>query len=172
MSKKKIQVMETQLAVHEIFGQFRYMVIDEEIWFVAVDICKILGIKNVARTLSRLKKNEKGIHTVNTLGGPQEMLIVNEPGLYRLIFSSRKPEAEKFQDWVYHEVLPSIRKNGYYEFKKSDKVEENLKKAFSILADLDAKGIEWDFVFKDITLEYNEKLKEFRPCYNLKVEIK
>ena len=70
MSKKEIQAMETQHAVHEIFGQFRYLKTDDgEIWFVAVDICKILGIKNVARTLSRLKKNEKGIHTVNTLGG-------------------------------------------------------------------------------------------------------
>ena len=70
MSKKKIQALITQLAVHDIFGQFRYFKKDNgEIWFVAVDICKILGIKNVARTLSRLKKNEKGIHTVNTLGG-------------------------------------------------------------------------------------------------------
>ena len=111
MAMKKL---ETQLASHNIFGQFRFIKKDGEIWFVAVDVCKILGIKQATKALKRLKENEKGVTTIHTLGGSQEMLIVNEPGLYRLIFSSRKPEAEKFQDWVYHEVLPSIRKHGYY----------------------------------------------------------
>ena len=179
MSKKKIQAMEAQLAVHEMLGQFRYIMIDGEIWFAAVDVAKILAIENIRQNLANFPEDEKKKFDILTAVCSeysrkifQATWFINEPGLYRLIFKSRKPEAEKFQDWVYHEVLPSIRKNGYYGFKKSDKVEENLKKAFSILADLDAKGIEWDFVFKDITLEYNEKLKEFRPCYNLKVEIK
>ena len=118
MSKQEIQAIETQLATHEIFGQVRFIQTDNgEIYFVAADVCKILGIKQATKALKRLKENEKGVTTIHTLGGLQEMLIVNEPGLYRLIFSSRKPEAEKFQDWVYHEVLPSIRKFGYYSLE-------------------------------------------------------
>lgn len=82
--------------------------------FVVVDVCEILGIGNPSQVVSKFPENEKGIYTIYTLGGEQEVLTVNEPGLYRLIFKSRKPEAEAFKDWVFHEVLPSIRKTGMY----------------------------------------------------------
>lgn len=96
------------------FGQIRTILINGEIWFVAADVCRALDLGDTSKAVSRLKENEKGTNNILTPGGEQEMLIVNEPGLYRLIFTSRKPNAEKFQDWVYHEVLPSIRKYGYY----------------------------------------------------------
>lgn len=94
----------------------------DEPWFVAADVCAALGIENVSlavngrpgRPGSGLDDDEKGIAIGNTLGGAQEMIIISEPGLYSLIMSSRKPNAKKFQRWVTHEVLPSIRKTGGY----------------------------------------------------------
>lgn len=83
-------------------------------WFVAKDVCDALGIRNNRDAVSRLHDDEKGVATTDTLGGSQEMAIVNEPGLYRLIFMSRKPEADEFKRWVFHDVLPSIRKYGRY----------------------------------------------------------
>lgn len=91
-------------------------------WFVAKDVCDALGLPNVSlaisgradRDESGLDDDEKGIAVVNTLGGPQEMLTVNESGLYALIFRSRKPQARLFRKWVTSEVLPAIRKNGAY----------------------------------------------------------
>lgn len=88
---------------------------DGEPWFVAKDLCRILDLENVARTVSRLDEDERGVTTVNTPGGNQEMTIVSESGLYALIFTSRKPEAKRFRKWVTSEVLPSIRRTGRYE---------------------------------------------------------
>lgn len=99
----------------------RYEMIDGEPWFVANDVCNILGIVNSRDALSRLEDDEKGVGITDTLGGKQEMNIVNESGLYNLIFQSRKPEAKKFRKWVTSEVLPSIRKTGKYDIRKSIK---------------------------------------------------
>jgi hypothetical protein len=88
----------------------RTALIDGSPWFVARDVCDALGIANPRETLRNFPENEKGVSSTDTLGGKQEMLIVNEPGLYRLIFQSRKPEAEKFKTWVFTEVLPRIRR--------------------------------------------------------------
>ena len=82
--------------------------------FVAADICDALQIVEVHRSGARLDDDEKGRHIVTTPGGPQEMTVVNEAGLYNLILRSRKPEAKRFKRWVTHEVLPSIRKTGAY----------------------------------------------------------
>lgn len=83
--------------------------------WVAADVCDVLGISEPASVTRGFRKTEKGMHTVHTpQGGKQEMLTVTEPGLYRLIFKSRKPEADRFRTWVTHEVLPSIRQHGCY----------------------------------------------------------
>ena len=108
-----------QIFEHEQFGKVRAMLIDGEPWFVAVDVCRVLEIKNSRDAVSRLNDDEKMTVDLSDShsgkrGGAQFMTVVNEPGLYRLIFASRKPEALKFQRWVYHEVLPSIRKTGSY----------------------------------------------------------
>lgn len=91
-----------------------------EVWFIANDVCKALELSNASEALSRLDDDEKGISTVDTPGGHQEMLIVNECGLYNLIFSSRKKEAKTFKRWVTHEVLPAIRKTGSYTLEKPE----------------------------------------------------
>lgn len=83
-------------------------------WFVGNDICKALDLKNPRSSLDLLDDDEKGVHTMDTLGGAQTGIIVSEPGVYRLVFRSRKPEAERFKRWLAHEVLPQIRKTGRY----------------------------------------------------------
>jgi prophage antirepressor-like protein len=92
----------------------RTVMIDNEPWFIAKDVCDVLGIARTSDALRDFPENEKGTVDHRTPGGNQEMLTVNEPGLYRLIFQSRKPEAEKFKAWVFNEVLPQIRKTGSY----------------------------------------------------------
>jgi len=78
------------------------------------DVCGILGLANMRSSLAALDEDEKGVHTMDTLGGNQEMTVISEPGLYSLILRSRKPEAKTFKRWVTHEVLPSIRRHGMY----------------------------------------------------------
>ena len=85
-----------------------------EIWFVAADVGAVLGLGNVRSSIALLDDAEKGVHTVDTPSGKQEMSIINESGLYALILRSRKPEAKRFRKWVTSEVLPAIRKTGSY----------------------------------------------------------
>jgi prophage antirepressor-like protein len=92
----------------------RTVVKDGEPWFVAKDICEILDHSNHRMAVSALDEDEKGVSIADTPGGPQEMVTVNESGLYSLIFTSRKPEAKRFRKWVTSEVLPAIRKTGRY----------------------------------------------------------
>ncbi len=84
--------------------------------WVAADVCKCLEIRDsgISEALASLEDDEKGNGDVVTLGGQQQMLTVNEAGLYRLIFKSRKPVSKRFQRWVFHDVIPSIRKTGSY----------------------------------------------------------
>ncbi|MBW4455315.1 MAG: hypothetical protein KME55_22810 [Nostoc indistinguendum CM1-VF10] len=100
--------------------------------WIAADVCAILDIDTSVTVNGQIRKakdgstyrdggldeDEKGTHNVSTLGGEQEMLTVTEAGLYRLIFKSRKPVAKRFQRWVFHEVLPSLRRTGKYEMPK------------------------------------------------------
>lgn len=92
------------------------MLVDAQgrLWWVAQDVCTILDIRNVSDALRRLREQEKGIASIYTLGGQQNLLTVNEPGLYRLIFRSDKPQATAFQDWVFADVLPTLRRTGTY----------------------------------------------------------
>jgi prophage antirepressor-like protein len=85
-----------------------------ETWFVARDVCDILEISNVGDALARLDPEDRGIASIDTPGGNQEVSIVNESGLYDLVLGSRKPEAKPFKRWVTKEVIPSIRKGGGY----------------------------------------------------------
>lgn len=85
-----------------------------EPWFVAADVCDTLGLDDTSKACSRLDDDEKGTNSIRTLGGQQEVTIINESGLYSLILTSRKPEAKRFKKWVTSEVLPTIRKTGGY----------------------------------------------------------
>ncbi|SHI76387.1 Phage antirepressor protein KilAC domain-containing protein [Geosporobacter subterraneus DSM 17957] len=94
------------------FGQVRVIQKNGDPWFVAKDVCEVLEI-DVTQT-RRLTDKMKGLHSIQTPGGEQQMTVINEAGVYKLVFTSRKPEAEKFTDWIAGEVLPSIRKTGGY----------------------------------------------------------
>lgn len=98
----------------------RIIMINNEPYFRVGDVGKVLDLSNVYRNL---KQFDKGCHSVTTLtnGGEQEVIYISEPNLYRLIFQSRKEEARRFQDWIFEEVLPSIRKTGKYS------IPDNLK---------------------------------------------
>ena len=99
-------------------NQVRVLVLDNEPWFVGTDVCKVLSISNSRDALSRLRNYEKDdVAIADTMGRSQSTTVISESGLYRLILTSRKPQAEPFQDWVCQEVLPQIRKTGKYEAK-------------------------------------------------------
>lgn len=97
---------------HEKFGSLRVVERKVQPWFVAKDVCDILELGNPRSSLALLDEDEKDVHSMDTLGGKQEMTIISEPGLYSLILRSRKSEAKAFKRWVTHEVIPSIRKTG------------------------------------------------------------
>lgn len=97
---------------------------DGVVWWVLVDVCRILGISNARNVSARLDEDEKGVHQIDTLGGKQKMIVVNESGLYSVLLRSDKPEAKPFKRWVTHEVLPSIRKTGQYISPKSAQPEK------------------------------------------------
>lgn len=86
-----------------------------EPWFVAKDVCDILGLENSRKATAEFDPDEKNTVTISDgIPGNPNKTIISEPGLYKLIMRSRKPEAKEFQRWVTHEVLPSIRKHGAY----------------------------------------------------------
>lgn len=99
----------------------RVRVINNEPWFVAKDVCDVLGLSNSRKATAALDADERkdGVTISDTVGRTNYATVVNESGLYHLIFQSRKPEAKKFRKWVTGEVLPAIRKTGRYETIKS-----------------------------------------------------
>jgi len=95
--------------------QVRTILINDEPWFVAKDICDILEIGDTHKAMDRLDDDERNsIPITDSLGRLQNTYVVNEAGLYNLILGSRKLEAKQFKRWVTHEVLPQIRQTGKY----------------------------------------------------------
>ena len=106
---------EVQIFNNEEFGQVRTLVIDGEPWFVGKDVAEILGYSNTRKALAdHVDEEDKGVTKCDTLGGVQDLTVINESGLYGLILSSKMPNAKKFKHWVTSEVLPAIRKHGIY----------------------------------------------------------
>lgn len=103
---------EIKIFENEQFGKVRTLQIENEPYFVAIDVCNILGLTNPTVAISRLDEDEVTKFNLGGLSG--ETNIVNEYGLYNLILASRKKEAKAFKRWITHEVLPSIRKHGAY----------------------------------------------------------
>ena len=97
------------------FGQVRTVTIEGEIWFVGKDVATALGYVNSRKALAdHVHEEDKGVTKCDTLGGRQELSIINESGLYALILSSKLDSAKRFKHWVTSEVLPAIRKHGMY----------------------------------------------------------
>lgn len=122
--------------MNELTNVFQYGTSDirtilkgEEVWFVATDICGVLDIKNATQALQKLDDDERSMFNIGRQG---KVNIVNESGLYELIFSSRKEEAKHFKKWVKQDVLPSIRKTGGYRVN----IPQSFSEALRLAADL------------------------------------
>ena len=104
---------EIQVFRNDEFGELRAF-LDEsgEPMFVAREVTDALALDRTA--VRKLDEDEKGVRLIHTLGGDQEMTTVTEPGFYKLVMRSRKPEAKAFQRWVTHDVLPALRRDGAY----------------------------------------------------------
>lgn len=94
--------------------EVRVVLINDELWFVAKDVCEILELEQVSRACDRLREKDRGVTLITTPSGDQQMVIISEFGLYELVLSSRKKEAKQFKYWLCDEVIPSIRKTGGY----------------------------------------------------------
>ena len=139
--------MTSELKVFEnpTFGQVRTVEIDGEPYFVGKDVATILGYSNPRDAISKhVDDEDKGVAKCDTLGGRQEILFINESGLYSLILSSKLPGAKEFKRWVTSEVVPSIRKTGgYIKGQETMTPDELMAKALMVaqqtLADREAR---------------------------------
>ena len=112
------------------FGQIRALVDSQGApAFVAKDVCLALGIGKYRDAVSTIDDDERGSVLVDTPGGEQQMTIVTEPGFYKLVMRSRKPEAKAFQRWVTHEVLPALRRDGGYMVARDETPEQTMARA-------------------------------------------
>lgn len=100
-----------QIFRNDNFGEVRTLIVNDEPYFVAVDVCNILDLKNTTQAIQKLDEDER---TMLNIGRQGEANCVNEYGLYSLILASRKPQAKQFKRWITHEVIPTIRKHGAY----------------------------------------------------------
>ena len=113
--------MENKLTIfnNNEFGEIRTLLINGEPWFIGRDVAESLGYANTSKAIKdHVDKEDKAVTKCYTPGGEQEMTVINESGLYSLIFSSQLPNAKKFKKWVTSEVLPQIRKTGSYTLAK------------------------------------------------------
>ena len=120
---------------NDVFGNIRGLEINGEPWLVGRDVAKILGYKNISDALKKhVDEEDKGVAKCDTLGGVQEMTIINESGFYSLLLRSKLPEAKKFKRWVTAEVLPQIRKTGgYIPVNEEDDEKTIMAKAIQIM---------------------------------------
>ena len=159
---------ELQLFQNPDFGGVRGLTIDGEPWLVGKDVALVLGYSNPRKALvDHVDKEDKGVTKCDTLGGTQDMTIINESGLYSLIFSSKLPNAKKFKRWVTSEVLPAIRKTGQYRRKEAgrDVTVDDYLKAASIVATCRNERLRYVLGFlKQAGIEHN--VKENEECQN------
>lgn len=135
--------------------KIRNITIDDEMWFVAKDICDVLETKDVTTALKKLPDKNKKSAVINCSHGKQDMRIVNESGLYRLIMRSKKPVAEKFQNVICGHVLPSIRKGKFNLQDFLNSVEDSFTKNYNNSNDIE-KGFETMFKNMDIKFKFIE----------------
>lgn len=166
--------------LNENFGQVRVMEVNNVLWFVADDVAKSLDYEIATNMTRNLDDDEKDIQTLNTLGGEQKCLIINESGLYNAVLSitkrnkERYNKAKKFKKWITSEVIPTIRNTGAYI--EEEREEEVVEKYFSGLSEetkkamvvdlmknnkkLQVKADKWDrFLDTDGTYTFTETCK-------------
>lgn len=151
---------ELQIFNNAEFGSVRTLTINGEPYFVGRDVAEILGYSNTRDALAkRVDAEDKGVAKCDTLGGTQELVVINESGLYSLILSSKLPTAKRFKHWVTSEVLPSIRKHGVYAI---DEVLENPDMLIEALTKLKAERERAKALEQDIAVK-NQQIAEMKP---------
>ncbi len=119
---KKKSVANIRIFENQEFGKVRTVLIDGEPWFVGKDVAEILCYKETAKAIrEHVDEDDKGVSEMDTPGGIQKVVIINESGLYSLILSSKLESSKKFKKWVTSEVLPSLRKTGTYSMEQLSK---------------------------------------------------
>lgn len=142
---------ELQVFNHPQFGTVRAVEIQGEPWLVGKDVAESLGYTATEKAIrTHIDGDDKGVTEMDTPGGKQKVVIINESGLYSLVFGSKLPEAKKFKHWVTSEVLPSIRRDGGYMHTSPDMTDEEIM-ARAVL--LGQKKIE----------EQAKRIQEMRP---------
>ena len=142
---------ELQIFSNEEFGSVRTVTKDNEPWFCLADVCKALDITHVTDVKRRLKQDGVGTsEVIDSLGRKQTATFINESNLYKVIFQSRKPSAERFTDWVTDEVIPSIRKNGGYIVNQEQMTPEQIVANALVVA-------------HNIILQKDRQIEEMKP---------
>ena len=139
-----------------------------ELWFLANDVCEILGYSNPRQAVQKNCK-EKGVSNryTPTRGGEQSMTYINEPNLYRLIIKSRKPAAEAFEEWVMETVLPTIRKTGGYQITAKTTADDRTGLRQAVAALVGRKGIDYSTAYGMIHQRFNVGAIEDLPAEKL-----
>ena len=146
------------------FGSIRTMEREDTVWFVGKDIAVILGYSNPRKALiDHVDEEDKGVTKCDTLGGVQNLAVINESGLYSLILSSKLPKAKEFKHWVTSEVLPSIRKHGVYMTPQT--LTESLKNPDSLITILETLKAEQEksASLAETVSQQEEQIKELKP---------
>ncbi|ENS9749332.1 hypothetical protein EED07_07380 [Neisseria gonorrhoeae] len=139
-----------------------------ELWFLANDVCEILGYTNPRRTVD-LHCKSRGVtkRYTPTTSGEQEMTYINEPNLYRLIIKSRKPAAEAFEEWVMETVLPAIRKTGGCQVGPKTTADDRTGLRQAVAALVGRKGIDYSSAYSMIHQRFNVESVEGIPAGKL-----
>ena len=151
------------------FNQNAIQVINKngEAWFIASEVAAMLGYRDSYNMTRILDNDEKGTHNVSTLGGNQDVSVINESGFYHAAFKSRKPEVKPFRKWVTSEVLPTIRKTGGYQVGQKTTADDRTGLRQAVAALVGRKGIDYSSAYSMIHQRFNVEAIEDIPADKL-----
>ena len=151
------------------FNQNQIQVINKngEAWFIASEVAAMLGYRDSYNMTRILDNDEKGTHNVSTLGGNQDVSVINESGFYHAAFKSRKPEVKPFRKWVTSEVLPAIRKTGGYQVGQKTTADDRTGLRQAVAALVGRKGIDYSSAYSMIHQRFNVEAIEDIPAEKL-----
>ena len=148
------------------FGSVRTVTIENEPWFVGKDVAVALGYKEPAKaTREKVDPEDRGVSEIDTPGGIQDVVLINESGLYSLVLSSKLESAKRFKRWITSEVIPSIRKHGGYVYDPEKFINEN----FPSFTEETKKNMILDLynVNKQLTAKVEEQKPKVTYCDNI-----
>ena len=162
---EKQEVPAPQIFDHEQFGQIRGVIIDGEPWLVGIDVARALGYRDPKSALKQhIDDEDKRGCQITTPYGVQNFTVINESGLFSLILRSNLPKAREFKRWVTHEVLPNLRKYGYYALPRQNEIEH--PKLNDLTAEKFLKILEAIENYKRAAYDYEAKQERIHELRN------